>query len=136
MDLSKAFDSINHNLLVAKLEAYSFSGISSQLMKSYLKNRKHRINVNSSFSEWETILTGVPQGSILGPLLFNVFLNDLLLFVTHFRLSNYADENTQYCFSNNISDVKDNIIDLAQVIEWFDVNYMILNADKYHTVCV
>ena len=77
INLSRAFDSINHNLLVAKLEAYDFSGISLQLMRTYLENRKQELIAKSSFSECKTILTGVPQGSILGRLLFNIFLNDL-----------------------------------------------------------
>ena len=118
VDLSGAFDSINHNLLVAKLVPYDFWGISLQLMRTYLKNRKERVNVTSSFSEFKTILTGVSQGSILSRLLFNIFLNDLLLFGTYSHQSNYVDENTLHCFSNNIIDVNDKLkIDLTQVME-------------------
>ena len=88
MDFSKAFDAVNHNLLVAKLVAYGFSRISLQLMRSYLKNRKQRVNVNRSFSKWETILNGVLQGFILDSLLFHIFLNDLFLVAIHSHLSN------------------------------------------------
>ena len=76
MDLPKAFDTINHNLLLAKLEAHGFSMTSLKLMQNYLSNQFQRTSVNTSFSDWKEIETGVPQGSILGSLLFNIFLND------------------------------------------------------------
>ena len=78
IDLQKAFDTINHDLLLAKLEAYGFSKISIEFMHSYLKNRKQRVLINNSFSESKKITIGVPQGSILCPLTFNIFVNDFL----------------------------------------------------------
>ena len=77
MDLSKAFDTINHSLLLVKLEAYGFSMTSLKLMQSYFCNRFQRTSVNSLFSDWKEIETGVPQG----PLLFNIFLNDIFCFI-------------------------------------------------------
>ena len=77
MDLSKAFDSMNHDLLIAKLGAYGFQEDVLVFMKSYFMNRKQRIRVNSYFSMWEKIVSGIPQGSILDSLLFNIFSNDL-----------------------------------------------------------
>ena len=81
MDLSKAFDTLNHNLLIAKLGADGFETDALRYMKSYLTNRKQRVRVNKTFNEWERITTGMLQGSISGPLLFNIFLNDLFLLV-------------------------------------------------------
>ena len=77
VDLSKAFDTINHSFLVAKLDAYGFS---LKLTQNYLCNRQQRISINGSFSDWTEIITGVPQGSILGPRLFNIFSNDRFMF--------------------------------------------------------
>ena len=95
-DLSKAFDCLNYQLLIAKLEAYEFDEESLKYGYSYLSDRKHRTKISSSLSEWTDITSGVPQGSILGPLLFNIYLNDIFYFVTKSNIANYADDTTPY----------------------------------------
>ena len=81
MDLRKAFDIINHSLLLAKLHAYGFSKQALAVICSYLSNRKQRIKINNVFSSWKDLILGVPQGSVLGSLLFNFYLNDLFFFL-------------------------------------------------------
>ena len=103
-DLSTAFDCIPHDLLIAKLNAYGFDHLSLKLILSYLSGRYQRVRVNASFSKWSPIIFGVPQGSILGPDLFNYDENDLFFFLI-LDAVNFADDNSPFSFDHTIPSV-------------------------------
>ena len=127
------FDTLNHTLLIAKLGTYGFQRDSLSLMKSYLNGTQQRVRVNNNFSSWEKIITGVPQGSILGPLLFNIFIDDLFYFVSSSNLSNYAGDSTLYASGFTLEVVKNYVsTDFDVVTKWFYENHMALNARKCH----
>ena len=107
-DLRKAFDCLIHDLLIAKLSAYGFDYNSLKLIYCYLTNRLQRIRINSKYSSWNDIIYGVPQGSILGPLLFNIYLSDLFIFCKNSNIANYADDNSPYSCSVDIESVYHN----------------------------
>ena len=132
-DLSKAFDCLNHELLIAKLNAYGFSRSALLFIHSYLTDRKQRVKVNGSFSTWTETVLGVPQGSVLGPLLFNIYLNDLFMFMEETEICNYADDTTIYACGPNIENVIMHLEnDALKINEWFPNNGMKLNEDKCH----
>ena len=103
-DLSKAFDCLVHDLFIAKLHAYGFDYLSLKLIHSYLTDRKQRVRMNASFSTWSEIFAGVPQGSVLGPNLYNINSNDLFLFLL-LDIANYADDNSPFAIAPTIPQV-------------------------------
>ena len=104
-------------------------------MHSYLSHRKQRTKINSSWSSWEEILFGVTQGSILGPLLFNIFVPDLFSVLSNIEIASYAGDNTPYVIKNNIRSVIKSVENTSiELFEWFSDNQMKANLDKCHFI--
>ena len=131
VDFSKAFDAINHRLLLAKLKAYGFSPHALELMSTYLLGRQQCVRLEGVCANFKTVKSGVPQDSLLGPLLFNIFINDLNFCVPNVSLRLYADDTTAY-----LSDVSPTILefsfnkDLQTLSSWFESNHLTVNSTK------
>ena len=132
MDLSKAFDCLPHDLMAAKLIAYGMSPEAVQLLISYLRGRKQRVRIGEYTSDWMNLLKGVPQGSILGPCLFNLFLNDLMFALKHTNPTNYADDNTLCAISDFLQEAIQKLVADGNIsIDWFSPNDMQANPSKF-----
>lgn len=134
IDLSKAFDILDHSILFSKLEHYGVRGKAHLLIKSYLSNRMQYVDFDSCCSTSKLVSIGVPQGSIIGPLLFLIYINDLPLVSKMFSMIMYADDTTLYC---NLNDVNNDIavnVELGKISEWLASNKLLLNANK--TKCI
>ena len=131
LDLKKAFDTINHNILIHKLQYYGFRGITSQLLLSYLSNRKQFVYIDGCKSSLEDISCGIPQGSTLGPLLFLMYINDLRFCLRNSKANHFADD-TCITYSNKKQALLEKGLneDLISVTEWFKANRLSLNVSK------
>ena len=128
MDLSKTFNTINHDLLIAKLHVFRFSKEPLKLIKSYLTKRWQRTKLNTGFSKWTDILLRIPQGFVLGPFLFNIYINDLFFLAENANVCNYVEDKRFHACD---SDLHNLILRLEHdsifAIEWFECSYMKLN---------
>ena len=104
---------------------------------SYLWNWKQCVRINDTYSEFENIITGVPQGSILGPLLFNLSINDLLFFILIASVHNFTDDNRLSAFAENVSELINILQGESEVItDWFKENQMIVNPEKFRVIII
>ena len=132
VDLSKAYDCLSHDLLIAKLEAYGLDVGSLNFLLDYRSLRKHRTKVGSSYSKWSEIYRGIPQGSILGPLLFNIFINNIFFFAEKSEICNFADDSTVYSCGKDPAKVKEDLIcTMKNVLKWFMLNSLKANPGKF-----
>ena len=135
IDLSKAFDSLRHDILLDKLTYYGVTNPAKKLIESYLSNRMQFVQIGNKVSTMKPVLTGVPQGSIIGPLLFNIFINDIVKASQKFAFILYADDTTLNStldsFGNDPEEIQNSIVrELEKIFKWLDVNKLCLNVTK------
>ena len=132
MDISKDYDFLSHDLMVVKLKAYVISKESLQLISDYLSYRKQRTKIGSAYSDWASVIHGIPQGAILGPFLFNVFINDISLVVEKSNICNFADDNTLYSHGSNRPLILNNPEhDMRNLLYWFKINSLKAHLKKF-----
>ena len=135
-DLSKAFDCLSHRLILCKLHAYGVSTGACDLIRSYLCDRMQRVKLGHHCSVWGSLNKGVPQGSVLGPLLFNIYTNDMVYVLEkECMLSNYADDNSLRYSSKSLSEVTDRLERCSNIaMSWFSDNGMSANPSKFQVM--
>ena len=131
IDLQKAFDTVDHKILLAKLEHYGVRGVANDWFRSYLKNRKHYVSISETDSETATVNIGVPQGSVLGPLLFLLYINDLNLSIMYSKTRHFADDTCLLYTNISLKQLKKHMNkDLHNLYNWLIANKISLNKDK------
>ena len=130
LDFAKAFDKVPHRRLLCKLEAYGIHGSLLKWLEDFLKDRKQRVVMGNHVSSWEAVTSGVPQGSVLGPILFVIYINDMPTCVSNHLCKLYADDSKIIAEINNTDDSRKLQDDIDSIVEWTDVWLMRLNYDK------
>ena len=130
LDIKKAFDTVNHDILLAKLKNYGVSGLALKWFESYLIGRKQQTRVGSRISDLVEILSGVPQGSILGPILFSIFINDLPTACIESTPYLFADDGALYFDNIKRGDYANVKLEIQSIFKWLQANKLALNNDK------
>jgi len=134
IDLRKAFDTLNHSQIVSNLRSFGVNGIENELFTDYLFNRKQTVCFNKLFSRYESVTCGVPQGSILGPLLFLISFNDVAESLLHCEITMYADDTVIYVTGASVSEIEKQLsADFNRVVTWMADNELVVNAKKGKT---
>ena len=129
--MQKAFDTVDHQILLAKLNHYEIRGVSNDWFKSYLSNRNQYVSINGYESGLAAINDGVSQGSVLGPLPFLLYLNDLNQAIKFCKVHHFSDDTNLLCLSNSIKKLNQLInADLKHLVNWFNANKISLNVKK------
>ena len=135
MDLSKSYDCLPRDLLIAKLAVYGVDMSSLNLIHDYLSNRFHCVRIGAHGSKWLNISSGVPQGSILGPILFNIFLNDFFICIKEAEVCNFADDNSLHANDPSAIKVKSLLEkESTNALYWFKINAMAANPEKFQSM--
>ena len=133
LDFSKAFDTVNHKILLEKMEYYGFRGVALEWFRNYLADRKQYVEYDSCISSNRTISCGVPQGSILGPLLFLLYINDLGNVSEKIFSLFFADDSNLFLAGKNPDNlIAEMNIEMKSITEWLIINRLSLNIDKSH----
>ena len=131
MDLTKAFDTVDHSILLKKLSNYGIRGTTHKLMKSYLSNRCQFVTLGGQQSDLSSITCGVPQGSVLGPLLFLLYINDLVNCSNLGNIRIFADDTSIFITGTNVTEIiNTSEIVMSQIHKWFLANKLTLSTDK------
>ena len=137
IDLSKEYDCLSYDLLIVKLGTNGLGRGSLNFLLDYLSLRKHRTKVGFSYSKWSEIYRVIPQGSILGPLLFNIFIKDIFFFVEKSEICNFADDNTVYSSGKDLPKIKEDLIcTMKNILKWFRLNSLKTNSEKFQFIII
>ena len=136
-DMSKAFDSLSYSLTLKKLDAYGFNSSSLELIRSFFDSRLNRVKINGHTSEWRIMERGCPQGSSFGPLLWNMFQNDMAFHIPDSNLTLYADDHQLYVTGKTYEEVESTLVTQGQqALLWYRDNFLLANPDKFQSLTI